>query len=73
MPKPQTMPAIPSHIEMIALQLLPQFIPKSDAETTLSFQFTLAPSNTYRVNFAKKQVKGKTDWELLSYEEVVDK
>lgn len=72
MPKSEKMP-IPPHIEMIAMQLLPQFIPKSDTETTLSFQFTLAPSNTYRVNFVKKQVKGKTDWQLLSYEEVVDK
>jgi hypothetical protein len=61
---------IPPHIAIIARQLLPGFIPKSEAETTLSFQFTIAPNNTYRVNYVKKQVKGKAVWELVGYEEV---
>jgi len=61
---------VPPHVEIIARQLLPGFIPKSEAETTLSFQFTIAPSDTYRVSYVKKQVKGKTVWELVGYEEV---
>jgi len=61
---------IPPHITIIAGQLLPRFIPKNEAETTLSFQFTIAPDNTYRVNYVKKQVKGKAVWELVGYEEV---
>lgn len=62
---------IPPHIELIAGQLLPQFIPKTEAETTLSFQFTIAPNNTYRVNYVKKQGKAKAVWELVGYEEIV--
>jgi hypothetical protein len=62
--------AIPPHIELIAGQLLPRFIPKNETETKFSFQFTIAPDNTYRVNYVKKQVKGKAVWELVGYEEV---
>ncbi|WP_448702758.1 hypothetical protein ACFGVR_10430 [Mucilaginibacter sp. AW1-3] len=64
------MAAIPPHVEMIAGQLLPQFIPKDETETSLSFQFTIAPSSTYRVNYVKKQVKGNAVWELTGYEEI---
>ena len=61
---------IPPHIELIAAQLLPQFIPKDETETSLSFQFTIAPNTTYRVNYGKKVIKGKAFWELVGYEEV---
>lgn len=63
---------IPAHVEIIAGQLLPRFIPKNEKETVLSFQFTIAPSSTYRVNYVKKQVKGKVVWELTGYESIVD-
>jgi len=59
------------HIEFLAEQLLPQFIPKDAAVTTLSFQFTIAPDATYRVSFVKKITRGKENWELVGYE-VVD-
>ena len=62
---------IPDHIAFLAEQLLPQFIPK-DAETTLSFQFTMVPKKTYRVRFDKTTVKGKVTWVLVGYEEVVE-
>jgi hypothetical protein len=61
---------VPPHVELIANQLLPQFIPKGENETTLSFQFTIAPNTTYRANYAKKAVKGKAVWELVGCEEV---
>jgi len=61
---------IPPHVEIIAGQLLPRFIPKNPNETSLAFQFTIAPNSTYRVNYVKKQVKGKADWVLTGYEEV---
>lgn len=59
-------------IAFLAGQLLPRFIPKNAAATTLSFQFTIAPSTTYRVNFEKNGTDKKGDWKLLSYEEVAD-
>jgi hypothetical protein len=61
---------IPAHIALIAEQLLPKFIPKGENESSLTFQFTIAPNNTYRVNYVKKQVKGKAGWELVGWEEV---
>jgi len=61
---------IPSHIELLAGQLLPRFIPKNENETTLSFQFTVAPNDTYRVTYAKTAVKGKMLWQLTGCEEV---
>jgi len=64
------MPDIPPHIELLAGQLLPRFIPKNENETILTFQFTVAPSNTYRVTYAKTPVKGKMLWRLTGCEEV---
>jgi hypothetical protein len=58
------------HITFLADQLLPQFIPKDATQTTLTFQFTMVPNTTYRVNYTKKQEKGKTVWTLTGYEEV---
>jgi repressor of nif and glnA expression len=63
---------IPDHIAFLAEQLLPQFIPKDTAETTLSFQFTMVPNKTYRVSFDKTTVKGKVVWVLVRYEDVVE-
>lgn len=56
------------HITFLAEQLLPQFIPKDPEQTTLSFQFTMVPNTTYRVNYIKKQEKGKTVWAFTGYE-----
>ena len=61
---------IPPHVELLAGQLLPRFIPKNENETSLTFQFTVAPSNTYRVSYVKTSVKGKMLWQLTGYEEV---
>jgi hypothetical protein len=58
-------------IEFIAMQLLPQFIPKDAEATTLTFQFTMVPNATYRVNFVKKVSSGKPNWQLTGYEEVI--
>ena len=58
------------HVEFLAKQLLPRFIPKDDKVKTLTFQFTVAPDTTYRVNFAKRITAGKIVWELLDYEEL---
>lgn len=55
------------HIQILAQQLLPKFIPKDASATTLTFQFTLAPATTYRVTFDKV----KNDWIFKAYE-VVD-
>ena len=58
-------------VAFIAHQLLPQFIPKDAGATLLTFQFTLAPNTTYKVNFVKKIDGGKTVWELSGYEELI--
>jgi len=63
---------VPQHVELIASQLLPKFIPKDENETALSFQFTIAPSTTYRVNYQRITVKGKAVWELAAWEEVAE-
>lgn len=60
------------HITFLADQLLPQFIPKDAAATTLSFQFTMVPKITYRVSYNKTQVKGKDVWTFAGYEVVED-
>jgi len=57
-------------IEFLAGQLLPQFIPKDSSAMSFSFQFTIAPVTTYRVDFAKTTTKGKDSWKLIGYEEV---
>jgi hypothetical protein len=58
------------HIQFLADQLLPQFIPKDAAATTLNFQFTMVPNNTYRVSYTKTTEKGKTVWTFTGYEEL---
>lgn len=59
-----------AHIQIIADQLLPQFIPKDKTATTLIFQFTMVPNITYRVSYNKTTVKGKDVWAFEGYEEV---
>jgi hypothetical protein len=61
---------MPDHITFLADQLLPQFIPKDAGATELSFQFTMVPNTTYRVNYVKKMEKSKPVWTLTGYEEV---
>ena len=61
---------IPPYVELLAGQLLPRFIPKNEHETMLTFQFTVAPGDTYRVTYTKNPVKGKMLWKLASCEEV---
>jgi hypothetical protein len=58
------------HIQYLADQLLPRFIPKNPAVTTFSFQFTVAPAATYSVSYVKKVEKGKEVWVFTGYEEV---
>lgn len=65
------MPAIPDHVSHIAEQLLPRFIPRDANATAFSFQFTMVPATTYRVDYTKKVEKGKTAWVLVGYAEVV--
>ncbi|RKR84890.1 hypothetical protein BDD43_5143 [Mucilaginibacter gracilis] len=55
-------------IAFLADQLLPGFIPKDAAATTLTFQFTMVPNTTYRVNYVKTQEKGKAVWTFTGYE-----
>ena len=55
-------------IEMIAAELLPKFIPKDNSQDTLSFQFTIPPNITYRVNFEKKQNKAQVVWQYTGFE-----
>ena len=62
--------AIPEHVKYLAEQLLPQFLPKNDQQTTLTFQFTMVPAITYRVTFDKKTAGGKNVWQLIACEEV---
>lgn len=55
-----------TQIKQIADTLLPQFVPKNDAETELSFNFTIPPNNTFRVWYTKT---GKT-WAFVRYEKI---
>lgn len=41
-------------IKEIADSLLPTFVPKNDAETELSFNFTVPPNQTYQVRYEKR-------------------
>jgi len=63
---------IAEQVELLATQLLPSFIPKNSAETTLSFQFTLVPNTTYKVNFHKTEVKGKAEWLFKGFEKIME-
>lgn len=54
----------------MAEQILPKFIPKDKTKTKLTFQFTLVPVTTYKVNFIKKELKGQVTWEFVDFEEV---
>ena len=60
-------------IETVANSLLPGFIPKDESLTEFSFQFTLAPSNTYKVYFEKIADKKSALWKFVKFEEVLDK
>ncbi|MBD1423758.1 hypothetical protein [Sphingobacterium chuzhouense] len=53
-------------IKEIADSLLPTFIPKNDAETELTFNFTVPPKHTYKVWYEK----GKTAWTFIKFEKV---
>lgn len=55
-------------IQAIANTLLPSFIPKDPAETSLSFHFTLPPDSSYKVFFGKD---AKSQWQFLRYEEAL--
>ncbi len=61
-----------SQIETVANSLLPKFIPKDESSTEFSFNFTLAPSNTYKVFFEKLNKKNAI-WTYVRFEEVLDK
>lgn len=52
-------------IQNIADTLLPAFIPKDEAETALTFHFTLPPNQSFKVFFEKKN----TLWTFIKYEE----
>lgn len=56
-----------TQIKNIADTLLPQFIPKSEKETSLSFHFTVPPNNTFRVWYDKV---GKS-WNFVRFERIV--
>ena len=56
-----------TQIHAIADTLLPQFLPKNDQETELSFNFTIPPNSTFRVWYSKK---GDT-WSFQRYEKIV--
>lgn len=55
-----------TQIKQIADTLLPQFIPKNDAETELSFNFTVPPNHTFRVWYTRSQKA----WTFVRYEKV---
>lgn len=55
-------------IQLIANELLKQFIPKDKTQTELSFNFT-TPDNSYLARYAKNE---KGEWQFLSAEVVSD-
>lgn len=59
-------------IELVANSLLPKFIPKDECLTEFSFNFTLAPNNTYKVYY-EKPTKKNAVWTYIKFEEVLDK
>ncbi|MDB5014693.1 MAG: hypothetical protein JWQ25_2895 [Daejeonella sp.] len=59
-------------IELVANSLLPKFIPKDESLTEFSFQFTLAPNNTYKVYFEKTSKKAPI-WTYVKFEEILEK
>lgn len=59
-------------IELVANSLLPKFIPKDDSLMEFSFQFTLAPNNTYKV-FFEKVTKKSPVWTYVKSEEMSEK
>ena len=54
-------------IKEIADSLLPTFAPKDEAETELSFNFTLGSNQTYKVWFEKRNKA----WVFIKSEKVV--
>jgi hypothetical protein len=65
---PENYMQLKDQIEAIANTLLPSFIPKDPAETSLSFHFTLPPDSSYRVFFEKDS---KAKWQFLRYEDAI--
>jgi hypothetical protein len=57
-------------IQLIADSLLPTFIPKDQNQTSLSFHFTVAPGKTYKVNYEKTVMKGKSEWTFINHSEI---
>ena len=55
-----------TQIKQIADTLLPQFLPKSDKETEVSFNFTIPPNNTFRVWYLKKA----ETWTFVRHEKI---
>ncbi|PRD46790.1 hypothetical protein C5745_13045 [Sphingobacterium haloxyli] len=53
-------------IKEIADSLLPTFVPKNDAETELSFNFTVPPNHTFSVSYEKRH----TVWVFVKSEKV---
>jgi len=52
-------------IKIIAETLLPGFIPKDDAETELSFHFTVPPNQSFKVWFTKNS---KSEWDFKKFD-----
>ncbi|WP_026896869.1 hypothetical protein [Daejeonella oryzae] len=58
-------------VKLIADSLLETFLPKDENQNSITFNFTIAPKKTYRVNYEKKEVKGKAEWTFVNYSEVI--
>lgn len=52
-------------IKMIAETLLPGFIPKDNAETELSFHFTVPPNQSFKVWFTKNS---QSKWDFKKFD-----
>lgn len=55
-----------TQIKQIADTILPEFLPKNEMETELSFHFTIPPNSTFRVWYKKK---GQS-WAFVRFEKV---
>jgi len=53
-------------IKEIADSLLSTFLPKNEAETELTFNFTVPPNHTYKVWYEKRH----TAWLFVKFEKV---
>ena len=54
-------------VKMIAETLLPAFIPKDNAETELSFHFTVPPNQSYKVWYSRNK---QLTWDFKKSEPV---